>query len=83
MVFGLTDRWANAFEDLDAETSGVGTWYASRRPFNTLEFASMVGDFSTTTAGTIVSTPSSSGSSGFGGGGFAGGGMGGGGGGSW
>ena len=83
IVFGLTDRWAKAFEGLDAELTGAGTWYVSRRPFTTLAFASMIGDFSTTTAGTIVSTPASSGSSGFGGGGFAGGGMGGGGGGSW
>ena len=82
IVFGLTDRWAKAFEGLDAELTGAGTWYVSRRPFTTLAFASMIGDFSTTTAGTIVSTPASSGSSGFGGGGFAGGGMGGGGG-SW
>ena len=83
IVFGLTDRWAKAFEGLDAELTGAGSWYISRRPFTTLAFASMVGDFSTTTVGAIVATPSSSGSSGFGGGGFAGGGMGGGGGGSW
>ncbi|MDA0351353.1 MAG: DUF2207 domain-containing protein [Chloroflexi bacterium] len=83
VVFGLTDRWAKAFEGLDAEITGVGSWYVSDRPFTTLAFASMVGDFSKSTAGTIVSTPSSSGSSGFGGGGFSGGGMGGGGGGSW
>jgi len=83
IVFGLTDRWAKAFEGLDDELTGAGTWYVSHRPFTTLAFASMIGDFSTTTAGTIVSTPSSSGGSGFGGGGFAGGGMGGGGGGSW
>lgn len=83
IVFGLTDRWAKAFEGLDEELTGVGGWYVSQRPFTTLAFASMVGDFSTKTAGTIVSTPSSSGSSGFGGGGFSGGGMGGGGGGSW
>ena len=83
IVFGLTDRWAKAFEGLDDEVTGAGSWYISDRPFTTLAFASMIGDFSTTTAGTIVSTPSSSGGSGFGGGGFAGGGMGGGGGGSW
>ncbi len=83
IVFGLTDRWAKAFEGLDEEFTGAGGWYISQRPFTTLAFASMIGDFSTTTAGTIVATPSSSGGSGFGGGGFAGGGMGGGGGGSW
>jgi uncharacterized membrane protein len=83
VVFGLVDRWANAFEGLTEETAGVGSWYVSQRPFTTLAFASMVGDFSTSTVGTIVSTPASSGGSGFGGGGFSGGGMGGGGGGSW
>jgi uncharacterized membrane protein YgcG len=83
VVFGLTERWAKAFEGLDDEVTGVGSWYVSGHPFTTLAFASAVGDFSKTTAGTIVSTPSSSGSSGFGGGGFSGGGMGGGGGGSW
>jgi uncharacterized membrane protein len=82
IVFGLTDRWAKAFEGLDAELTGTGGWYVSQRPVTTLAFASMIGDFSTTTAGTIVATPASSDSSGFGGGGFAGGGMGGGGGGS-
>lgn len=83
IVFGLTERWAKAFEGLDAEVTGVGSWYLADRPFTTLAFASTVGDFTKTTSGTIVSTPSSSGSSGFGGGGFAGGGIGGGGGGSW
>ncbi len=83
IVFGLTDRWAKAFDGLDDEATGVGSWYGSQRAFNTLIFASMISNFSTTTAGTIVSTPSSSGGSGFGGGGFAGGGMGGGGGGFW
>jgi hypothetical protein len=83
IVFGLTDRWAKAFEGLDAEATGVGSWYLADRPFTTLAFASMVGDFTKTTSGTIVATPASSGSSGFGGGGFAGGGIGGGGGGSW
>jgi hypothetical protein len=83
IVFGLTDRWAKAFEGLDAEVTGVGSWYIADRPFTTLAFASMVGDFTKTTSGTIVATPASSGGSGFGGGGFAGGGIGGGGGGSW
>ena len=83
VVFGLTERWAKTFEGLDDEVTGVGSWYVSSHAFSTLAFASAVGDFSKTTAGTIVSTPSSSGSSGFGGGGFSGGGMGGGGGGSW
>jgi uncharacterized membrane protein YgcG len=83
VVFGLTERWAKTFEGLDDEVTGVGSWYVSSHAFSTLAFASAVGDFSKTTAGTIVSTPSSSGGSGFGGGGFSGGGMGGGGGGSW
>ena len=83
IVFGLTERWAKAFEGLDEEFTGTAGWYVSSHPFTTYAFASSIGDFSTSTAGTIVATPASSGSSGFGGGGFAGGGFGGGGGGSW
>jgi len=83
IVFGLTERWAKAFEGLDQELMGTGAWYVSSRPFTTYAFASSIGSFSTNTVGTIVATPAASGGSGFGGGGFAGGGFGGGGGGSW
>jgi uncharacterized protein (TIGR04222 family) len=82
IVFGLTDKWAKAFQDLglDPDTS---SWYVGSRPFTAIAFADSIDRFSVTTGGTLASTPASSGSSGFGGGGFSGGGGGGGGGGSW
>lgn len=81
IVFGLTDKWARAFESLGrpAETG----WYVSPYPLSLAAFSRSMEGFTTTTAGTISSVPASSGSSGFGGGGFSGGGFGGGGGGSW
>jgi uncharacterized protein (TIGR04222 family) len=82
VVFGCTDKWAQAFEGL-AQMPPDTTWYLSSRPFIYADFGRTMNDFSVTTAGTIASTPSGSGSSGFGGGGFSGGGGGGGGGGSW
>jgi uncharacterized membrane protein len=81
-VFGVTDKWAEAFEGLalpPADTS----WYVSSRPFVYASFADSLDSFTVTTSGIIASTPSGSGGSGFGGGGFSGGGGGGGGGGSW
>jgi uncharacterized membrane protein len=82
IVFGLTKKWAKAFEDLGItpDTSG---WYVGPHPFTALAFADSIDGFAVTTGGTLASTPASSGSSGFGGGGFSGGGGGGGGGGSW
>jgi uncharacterized membrane protein len=82
IVFGCTEKWAKAFEGLQAMPPDT-TWYRSARPFIYADFARTLDDFSVTTGGTISSTPSGSGSSGFGGGGFSGGGGGGGGGGSW
>ncbi|HET7929024.1 MAG TPA: DUF2207 domain-containing protein [Actinomycetota bacterium] len=81
VVFGVTDKWAKAFESLGQLPSDT-TWYVSSRPFVYAQFADSIDSFSVTTSGTIASTPAGSGSSGFGGGG-AGGGGGGGGGGSW
>jgi uncharacterized membrane protein YgcG len=81
IVFGLTDKWAKAFEGLARQPDT--SWYVSSRPFVYAGFADAMDGFSVATAGTIASTPSGSGSSGFGGGGFSGGGGGGGGGGSW
>jgi hypothetical protein len=81
IVFGLTDKWAKAFEALAQEPDT--SWYVSSRPFVLHEFTDSIEGFSVTSAGTIASTPSGSGGSGFGGGGSAGGGGGGGGGGSW
>ena len=82
IVFGLTEKWAKAFEGL-AQMPPDTTWYLSSRPFIYADFGRALDDFSVTTGGTIASTPASSGSSGFSGGGFSGGGGGGGGGGSW
>jgi uncharacterized membrane protein YgcG len=81
VVFGVTDKWAKAFESLGQLPSDT-TWYVSSRPFVYTQFADSIDSFAVTTSGTIASTPAGSGSSGFGGGG-AGGGGGGGGGGSW
>jgi uncharacterized membrane protein YgcG len=82
VVFGVTDKWAKAFESLGQLPSDT-TWYVSSRPFVYAQFADSIDSFAVTTSGTISSTPAGSGGSGFGGGGGAGGGGGGGGGGSW
>jgi uncharacterized membrane protein YgcG len=84
IVFGLTEKWAKAFEGLAREPD-TG-WYVSTHSFVLAEFGQAMDGFSTVAAGTIASTPSGSGQSGFAGGfggGFSGGGGGGGGGGSW
>ena len=81
VVFGVTDKWAKAFESLGQMPSDT-TWYVSSRPFVFSQFADSIDSFTVQTSGTISATPAGSGSSGFGGGG-AGGGGGGGGGGSW
>jgi Predicted membrane protein (DUF2207) len=82
IVFGLTEKWATAFEQLGIEPD-TSAWYASTQPFTYAAFGHAIDGFAISTAGTIAATPASSGSSGFGGGGFSGGGGGGGGGGSW
>ncbi|MGZ8603404.1 MAG: DUF2207 domain-containing protein [Actinomycetota bacterium] len=83
VVFGVTDKWAEAFAGLASAPSDDMTWYVSSRPFAFAAFADSMDSFAVTTSGVISSTPSGSGGSGFGGGGFSGGGGGGGGGGSW
>ena len=87
IVFGVTHKWAQAFEGLNAQELGMTGWYAGSGDFNTwnaFAFASSMEHFGTQATGTLyASMPSSSGGSGFGGGGFSGGGGGGGGGGSW
>ena len=82
IVFGLTKKWAKAFEDLGIQPD-TSSWYAGSRAFTAVAFADSIDGFAVTTGGTLASTPAASGSSGFGGGGFSGGGGGGGGGGSW
>jgi hypothetical protein len=81
IVFGLTEKWARAFGGL-AELP-PNTWYVGAHPFTIGMLSYSVDGFTVSAAGTISSTPGSSGASGFGGGGFSGGGGGGGGGGSW
>jgi uncharacterized protein (TIGR04222 family) len=81
VVFGCTDRWAKAFQDIGVQPDT--SWYVSPRPFVFAGFADAMDGFTITTGGTIASNPSGSGASGLGGGGFSGGGGGGGGVGSW
>jgi uncharacterized protein (TIGR04222 family) len=82
IVFGCTEKWAKAFDDIGAPPQDT-SWYVAGRPFAYGHFGHAMDSFTVTTSGTISSTPSGSGSSGFGGGGSSGGGGGGGGGGSW
>lgn len=83
IVFGCVERWAEAFEALDAAALDTSGWYRSSEPFSVLAFSSSIDHFATMTTGTVAATAaSSSGGSGFGGG-SSGGGGGGGGGGSW
>jgi Predicted membrane protein (DUF2207) len=82
IVFGLTEKWAQAFSALGEEPLQT-SWYVGPHPFTVGALVGSMDSFSTTATGSIASTPSSTGSSGFGGGGFSGGGGGGGGGGSW
>ena len=82
IVFGATEKWARAFAGIDGALPDQ-SWYGGQGAFTALAFSHSIDGFAVTTAGTITSTPSGSGSSGFGGGGFSGGGGGGGGGGSW
>jgi uncharacterized membrane protein len=87
IVFHETGHWAKIFHDIYGDTPPPGMgWYSpygSWTAFSFGNFASSMSSFAVQTSGTIVSTPSASGSSGFGGGGFSGGGGGGGGGGGW
>jgi uncharacterized membrane protein YgcG len=92
IVFGLADRWAKVFAEVAAAAAAAGhamaqpVWYIGPwdPAFGYGGLAHSMDDFSTTAAGTFVSTPGSSGGSGFSaGGGFSGGGGGGSSGGSW
>lgn len=85
IVFGLTDRWAQAFSSLASapasQTSALG-WYSGPAGWSFVHFGDSMRSFSDVTSGTIAATAASSGGSGFSGG-SSGGGFGGGGGGSW
>jgi uncharacterized membrane protein YgcG len=91
IAFGLTDRWAKAFEDLYTEPP---SWYhadTGGQPFSTNMLVSSVNRSVGAMNSALPAQPRSSGGSGgggwssggFGGGGSSGGGFGGGGGGSW
>jgi uncharacterized membrane protein YgcG len=84
IAFNEADRWVKTFAAVNAvNPDAMSGWYVGYGPFVPLYFASSLNSFTVNTGSSLVSTPSSSGSSGFGGGGFSGGGFGGGGGGSW
>jgi uncharacterized membrane protein len=83
VVFGATRKWAHAFAGLGDEPPDTSTWYLSQHALDYAAFSGAISGFTVTSAGTLTSSPSTSGSSGFSGGGFSGGGGGGGGGGSW
>ena len=81
MVFGLSNKWAKLFKDIEVQQP---EWYKTATPLYGNAFVTHMTDnlfSSTKSAINIVSHDSSSHSSG--GGGFSGGGGGGGGGGSW
>ncbi len=83
LVFGLEDRWAEAFRDMYREPP---SWYSSpyySSTFTPRIFVSDIGRSLSVMNSSLSSTPSKSGGSGLGGGGSSGGGFGGGGGGSW
>ncbi len=87
VVFGVTDRWARAFEHLGAAAaaSEAGVWYVG--PGGSFpdvgRLSAGLSDMSSIAGSSLSKTPASSGSSGFSGGGSVGGGFGGGGGGGW
>jgi uncharacterized membrane protein len=83
LVFGLEDKWAEAFLDIYREPP---SWYSSpsyRSSFSPNTFVSDLGRSLGVMNSSLASTPRKSGGSGLGGGGSSGGGFGGGGGGSW
>ena len=84
IVFGVVEKWARAFSDIDAARATSG-WYTggSLASFSANQLSSDLSSFSNQVSSTIASTPGGSGGSGFSGGGGSGGGGGGGGGGSW
>lgn len=89
IVFGCADRWAKVFDEVSAAAAVAGTridlptWYIGSAYLHSGSFAALTSDidsFAVTSAGTLTSTPASSGGSSFGSGGFGGGGFSGGGG---
>jgi uncharacterized membrane protein len=82
MIFGIADKWAEAFKDI---YKGKPDWYKTEGSFKPNVFVNRIYNFTRSANSTLASRPSSKGSSGSSGfsGGFSGGGFGGGGGGSW
>ena len=81
MVFGLSNKWAKLFKDIEVKQPD---WYKTGTPFYGNAFTSHMVDSLFSSAENAITTVShDSSSSGFGGGGFSGFGGGGGGGGSW
>lgn len=86
VVFGATEKWAQAFAGLAIMTTGAGLggWYIWHGGgFDARAFSAGLADFSTSMGTAAVTSPPSQGGGGGGGGFSGGGGFGGGGGGSW
>lgn len=81
MVFGVTDKWADAFSSLGLQAVET-SWYVSTHPLDFAGFGRSMDGFAVISSGSFAAQAASSGS-GFSGGGGVGGGGGGGGGGSW
>ena len=60
VVFGLTDKWAKAFEGLGTQPD-TSSWYVGSHAFTYAAFGHSIDGFSVTTGGTLASTPSGSG----------------------
>lgn len=80
MVFGLSDKWADLFKDIELERP---VWYESSSQLMGSSFTNHLTSSLCSTTQSTISTISHDSSSSSGGGGFSGGGGGGGGGGSW
>lgn len=86
MIFGLSDKWADLFKDMNVEPA---SWYNSSAPFYSTSYihgltSSMTNNvYSSIKTSAVDHTASSSSGGSFSGGGFSGGGGGGGGAGSW
>ena len=61
VVFGATEKWAQAFAGLGDEPPDTSSWYVSQHAFNYAVFSSAIDGFAVTSAGTLTSSPPSSG----------------------
>ncbi len=60
VVFGVTDKWAKAFDDI-GQLPTAASWYSGQHAFTAITFAHAIDGFSVTAGGTLSSTPASSG----------------------